>query len=43
MKKMGMDPADFNMGGSVDPEMAELEKMMRKQGKSTSQVARKIV
>ena len=35
MQKMGMNPADFNMGGgSADPEIAELEKMMKKQGKT---------
>ena len=34
MKKMGMDPGDFNMGGGYDdPELAELDREMRKRGK----------
>ncbi len=34
MEKMGMDPAELNMGGGyADPELAELEKMMKRQGK----------
>ena len=34
MKKMGLDPGDFNMGGGYDdPELAELDREMRKRGK----------
>lgn len=33
MREMGMNPADFNMGGYDDPELAELDKEMRKRGK----------
>ncbi len=33
MKKMGMDPGDFNMGGYDDPELAELDREMKKRGK----------
>ena len=33
MREMGMNPADFNMGGYDDPELAELDREMRKRGK----------
>ena len=34
MKQMGMDPSEFGIGGGYDdPELAELDRMMRKQGK----------
>jgi len=34
MREMGMDPAEFNMGSAYDdPELAELDKEMRKRGK----------
>jgi hypothetical protein len=35
MKEMGLDPGEF-MGSSEDPELADLEKQLRKQGKAQS-------
>ena len=35
MKEMGLDAGEF-MGSSEDPELADLEKQLRKQGKAQS-------
>lgn len=39
LKKMGLDPSDYGMGGGgstyADPELAELDREMRRRGKSS--------
>ena len=44
LKKMGMDPNDFAMGSTyADPELAELDREMKRRGKSTYQKVRSVL